>query len=161
MHLLRRSALLALLVIVPACASRGAPRAPYYRPTVAVQEVKFAGVGLTGGAVDIVLAIHNPNEYALHSPRVTYRLSIDDVHLASGSYRYDDIVIGVGDSARVRLPVSFSYTSLGMRSRAVMNRGTMDYRVAGELSVYTTHGRYSSSYDRWGRIAPMLVRGPR
>ncbi len=149
-----------VLLIAAGCASRGAPRPHFYRPSIQLQDVRMAGVGLTGGGMDVVLDVYNPNAYELYSPRVRYRLFVDDVQLATGSY-VTDIVVGPRDSARVRVPVTLSYTQLGHASRAVLNRGTLDYRVVGDITVGTPHGRRTASYDRMGRFAPMAVMIPR
>ncbi len=156
-----RIVIVAVVALIGAgCASRGASRPPFHRPSIQLQDVRMAGVGLTGGGMDVVLDVHNPNAYELHSPRVRYRLFVDDVQLATGNY-VADIVVGPRDSARVRVPVSLSYAQLGQASRAVLNRGTLDYRVVGDITVRTPHGRRTSSYDRMGRFAPMAVMIPR
>ncbi len=143
-----------------ACASKGSPRVPFYRPAIHLQDVRMAGVGLTGGGMDVVLDLYNPNSYELYSPRVRYRLFVDDVQLATGNY-VTDIVVAPRDSARVRVPVTLSYTQLGNAGRAVLSRGTVDYRVVGDITVGTPHGRRTSAYDRMGRFAPMAVMMPR
>ena len=66
-------ALVAILAALACASSGGPPPPPFYRPTVSLRDVKVGGVGITGGSVDVMLNVYNPNVYDLETPRVSYR----------------------------------------------------------------------------------------
>ena len=142
-------------------APAGPPPPPFHRPVVALREVRMAGLGITGGTVDVVLNVSNPNGYDLYQPRVAYRVMMGDVQLGSGVHD-SDLELAAGDSALVAFPVKFTYLSIGRAGREMLDMGTVDYRVIGEITVGTPYGRYSFPYDRNGRFASLMaMRFPR
>jgi LEA14-like dessication related protein len=156
-----RTTLLALAaagaLATAACASGGSSSSVrYYRPTVSLDDIRMAGMGVLGGTMDVTIGVHNPNDFPLHTPRVRYRVLVDTLQIASGSYDSDSVV-GADDSVRVMLPVPFSYRSFSGAARTVMNRGTMEYRVVGDITVWTPHGRFTTPFSRAGRFAPMTM----
>ena len=137
-------------------APAGPPPPPFYRPAVALREVRVAGLGITGGSLDVVLNVWNPNDYGLQSPRVAYRIMTGDVKLGSGVHD-SDIFIDGRDSALVAFPVRFTYLSIGRAGREMLEMGTIDYRVLGDIDVDTPYGRFRFPYDRTGRFASLTA----
>jgi LEA14-like dessication related protein len=164
MKRLTLAASLAAIILGTACSSGGtryvAPPVPFYSPTVALREVKMGSVGLIGGSMDVVLNVYNPNDYMLVSPRVSYRLMVDDLTVGTGVYD-SDITVESRDSARVRVPVSFTYKSVRNAGRSAANTGTVNYRVLGHIIVGTPYGRLSAPYDRVGQYAAIALPWPR
>ena len=134
----------------------GPPRPAIVTPVVSLVDVRPAGVGLTGGALDVVLSVYNPNQFELHSPRVNYRLLVGDVRLADGDMS-SDLVVPALDSVQVVLPAKFSYVAIGRAGREMLGTGTVDYRVLGDIDVGTQYGRYSVPYDRTGRFSSLTA----
>jgi LEA14-like dessication related protein len=133
-----------------ACASAGGPPPPpFYRPAVYLRDVKLGGVGITGGSLDVLLNVFNPNDYGLEAPRVRYRVYVDTVPVARGVYD-SDLLLESKDSVKLRVPASFSYLGLGQAGRALLNTGSLNYRVVGDITVSTPYGRYTFPYDRSG-----------
>ena len=116
----------------------------------------MAGLGITGGSVDVVLSVWNPNFYGLQSPRVAYEIFAGDVRLGTGVYD-SDIYVESGDSVQVAFPVKFTYLSIGRAGRQMLDMGTVDYRVLGDITVGTPYGRYTFPYDRNGRFASLMA----
>ena len=159
------AASLASIAIVAACSSGGGggyapPPVPFYSPTVALRDVKMGSVGLLGGSMDVVLNVYNPNDYMLVSPRVSYRVMVDSLTVGTGVYD-SDITVESRDSARVRVPVAFSYKSVSRAGRSAANTGTVNYRVLGHIVVGTPYGRLSAPYDRVGQYAAIALPWPR
>ncbi len=127
---------------------------PFYQPDVALRGARISGVGLTGGAMEIEIRVYNPNDYDLLSPRVSYRVLVDGKHVADG-LADPDVVLPAHDSAFVRLPATFSYSSVGSAGRALMDRGAIGYRVLGRMTVGTPYGRFWFPYDRAGHFASL------
>ena len=150
----------ALIAAAAACGGSSAPSeppVPFDQPEVALRNVQLRGVGILGGALDVELHVYNPNAYALESPRVGYRVYLDQQELVDGITDLD-LVIPAHDSATVRLPARFSYTGVGRAGKALMNNGAAPYRVLGRITVGTPYGRLSFPYDRIGTFATLSVR---
>lgn len=133
------------------CATIG--RAVFTEPVVDLRAVRPASLGLEGGTLDVVLAVHNPNKYALDGTRFTYKLSVDSVLVGEGELT-ERFVVARGDSALVTLPVRFTYRGLGAAGRRLLMNGTVRYRVHGDFSVNTPLGGFTRPYDRAGAFSP-------
>jgi LEA14-like dessication related protein len=154
----------AALVAASACGgsareSAAPAPAPFYQPDVALRNAHIRGVGLTGGAMDIQLRVYNPNDYDLLSPHVSYRLIVGGKHVADG-LADPDIVVPARDSALVSIPATFSYSSVEGAGRALIDRGALEYRVLGRMTVGTPYGRFWFPYDRAGRFTTLSAMVP-
>lgn len=152
---LRRSAL-ALAVLggagAAACASVG--RSVFEQPVVTFKDLRVNGLGLQGGSLDVVLNVYNPNRFALNATRLTYQLMVDSVPLGTGALD-DRFVVQRGDSSTVRLPVTFTYAGLGTAGRQLLQSGTVNYRVLGDVTVATPLGSFTRPYDRTGHFTTL------
>lgn len=139
----------AAVLAVSACATLG--RAGFREPIVNFRDLQVQGVGLSGGTVDVVLSVYNPNGYRLDATRLTYRLMVDSTALGEGVYN-NHFAVQSGDSTIVRLPVSLSYAGLGAAGRQLIGKGSVDYRVLGDVTVSTPIGSFTKPYDQRGRF---------
>ncbi|MEJ7760022.1 MAG: LEA type 2 family protein [Gemmatimonadaceae bacterium] len=142
-------ALMAALV-VGGCSTLG--RGVFREPLVRFGSVNIRGLGLTGGALDVVLNVYNPNGFDLNATRLTYRLMVDEKQLGNGqldrAFRVRD-----GDSTMVTIPVDFSYSGLGAAGRQLLSSGSVNYRVIGDVTVDTPLGSFTHPYDQRGRFS--------
>ena len=134
------------------CASLG--RNVFKEPVVNFQQLSINGLGLTGGSLDVVLSVYNPNNYRLDATRLTYNLMIDSVRFGTGALD-QKFTVQSGDSTIVRLPVSFTYAGIGEAGRQLINTGTVNYRVTGDVTVGTPLGSFTRPYDRSGRYTAL------
>jgi LEA14-like dessication related protein len=132
------------------CAALG--RATFKEPDVQLREFTITGLGLTGGSVDVVLSVHNPNGYKLDALKMTYLVDVDSIKLGEGELD-SRFVVPEKDSSLVRLPIRFTYAGLGAAGRALLQSGTVNYRVRGDFSVGTPLGNFTRPYDRRGRYS--------
>lgn len=135
-----------------ACASLG--RNVFETPQVTFRDVRVAGLGLTGGQLEVLLNVYNPNGYTLNAAGMNYRLYADSVQLGGGSIDERFSVRG-RDSSVVRIPVSFNYAGLGSAGRALLSRGVLNYRVLGDLTVATPVGNFTRPFDRVGQFSTL------
>lgn len=151
------TAVTTLLVLAGSgCASLG--RAAFKEPVVSLKEFVVTGLGLTGGSVDIVLSVYNPNNFNLDALAMTYRVDVDSIQLGDGVLD-GRFVVPSGDSSTVRLPVRFTYAGLGAAGRSLLTSGTVNYRVRGDFTVATPIGNFTRPYDRTGRYSSVAGRG--
>lgn len=149
---MRRKLLMAAMAAVAlgGCASLGI--GGFKEPLVQFSDVKIRGLGLTGGALDVVLNVYNPNGFDLNATRLTYRLMVEDKDLGSGvldrAFRVRN-----KDSTFVTIPMDFTYAGLGVAGRQLLQSGSINYRVLGDITVDTPVGRYTQPYDQRGRFS--------
>lgn len=130
----------------------------FAEPQVTLKDVKLTGVGLTGGSLDVVLNVYNPNNFRLDASRLTYKVMMDTLGFANGSI--DQLTtVQSKDSTAVRIPVNFSYAGLGEAGRQILNTGSVNYRVLGDLIVATPLGNFTVPYDRTGRFSTVVGLG--
>ena len=153
---MRRTLMVAAAVTLTAvggCGSLG--KQSFAQPIVTLKDVKLTGVGLTGGSLDVMLNVYNPNNFRLDASRLTYQVMMDTVRFANGSID-QALTVQSKDSTTVRIPVSFSYNGLGAAGRQILNTGSVNYRVLGDLVVATVLGNFTVPYDRTGRFSTVV-----
>ncbi|HEU4585690.1 MAG TPA: LEA type 2 family protein [Gemmatimonadaceae bacterium] len=138
--------------LVAACATFG--RGAFQEPVVSLKDVNVKGLGFTGGSVDILLNVYNPNRFDLDATRVTYRLYVDTIPLGNGATD-SNFTVANGDTTQVALPLSFTWAGAGQAARSLLNTGTVNYRVVGDITVGSRLGSFTLPYDRTGRFSSL------
>lgn len=147
---MRRVGIIALALILAGCSTLG--RQVFQQPVVNLRDVSVKGIGLSGGQLEVQLSVYNPNNFRLDATRLTYRVFVGDtVGLASGSMDTRATVQAV-DSTIVTIPVSFTYSGLGTAARQIIQTGSVNYRVAGDLTVGSVVGNLTVPYSATGRF---------
>lgn len=152
-----KSLLVAALVGVGAagCATLG--RGSFKEPIVHFQDARVTGLGITGGAVEVKLSLYNPNNFKLDGTRLTYKVMVDSVTFGTGLLN-DRFTVQKNDSTIVTLPLSFTYAGVGEAGRQLINTGTVNYRVLGDVTVATPLGNFTRPYDQTGRFSTLSGR---
>lgn len=152
-----KSLLVAALVGVGAagCATLG--RGSFKEPIVHFQDARVTGLGITGGAVEVKLSLYNPNNFKLDGTRLTYKVMVDSVTFGTGLLN-DRFTVQKNDSTIVTLPLSFTYAGVGEAGRQLINTGTVNYRVLGDVTVSTPLGNFTRPYDQTGRFSTLSGR---
>lgn len=146
---MKRIILSLMLVAATACASIG--RAVFREPVVTYKDAVITGLGMSGGNLEVVLSIYNPNSFRLDGTGLTYRIAVDSVPFGTGSLS-DRFSVQEGDSTTVRLPLSFTYAGVGQAGRQLLQTGRVDYTVSGEITVGTPIGTFTRPYSGRGRV---------
>ncbi|HUQ20433.1 MAG TPA: LEA type 2 family protein [Gemmatimonadaceae bacterium] len=134
------------------CATMGMGGA-FRQPLVNFSDVKIRGLGLSGGALDIVLSVYNPNGYNLNATRLTYKLMVEDKELGNGVLDRAFRVHGK-DSTFVTIPMDFTYAGLGSAGSALLRSGSVNYRVIGDIGIDAGGaGTFTVPYDQRGRFS--------
>ncbi len=147
----------ALSVVTLAAAAAGCAtiaRQAFQEPVVSVRNIRLNGLGLTGGSVDVALAVYNPNNYRLDATRLTYQLLFDTVSFATGALTERQTVQG-RDTLLVSIPVNFSYRGVGEAGRQILNTGTVNYRLLGDVTVGSPLGNFTVPYSASGRFSTL------
>src|SRR5690606_39504656 len=139
--------LLAAALFLSGCQTLG--RAVFEEPVVNFRNLRVLGLGASGGSLEVELSVVNPNNYSLDAKRFTYRLLVDSTQIAEGELQ-DLFTVRSGDSTIVTIPVRFSYAGLGQAGNMLLHRGSVDYRVAGDVTVGTPVGDFTRPYSQRG-----------
>jgi LEA14-like dessication related protein len=134
------------------CASLG--RNAFAEPVVTLRDVRLQGVGLTGGSFDVLLSVYNPNGYRLDATQLNYNLFVDTLRFANGTLS-QRFTVQEKDSTIVTVPINFTYAGVGEAGRQLLNTGSVNYRVAGDVTVATPVGSFKVPYDRTGRFSTL------
>ena len=97
---MKRIALSLVALFATACATLG--YASFKEPVVTYKDAVITGLGLSGGSLEVVLNVYNPNSFRLDGTALTYRLSVDSVPFGNGALS-DRFVVQEGDSTQVKL----------------------------------------------------------
>ena len=146
----RRTALLTafLAVAVGGCASMA--RQAFQNPVVVLHDVVVKGVGLTGGSLDVILEVANPNDYRIDASSVTYTLFADSIQVASGEVT-KLVTLDNKKTTEVTLPVTFTFKELQKAAQILLQRGSVDYMVKGDFTLKTPFGSITRPYVGTGR----------
>lgn len=142
-------------VAAAGCATLG--RATFKEPIVHFQDARITGIGTTGGSLEVKLSLYNPNKFKLDGTRLTYTVLVGADTLGVGALA-DQFSVQKNDSTIVTLPVQFTYTGVGAAGRQLMNTGTVNYRVTGDVTVGTPLGSFTRPYDQTGRFSTLSGR---
>ena len=145
----------AAVMVAAGCASVG--KTMFKEPVVTLKDVKLNGLGLSGGSLDVVLNVYNPNGFNLDATRMTYKLMIDSIPFGTGLVE-SRFAVAKNDSNTVRIPIDFTYAGIGEAGRQLLQTGTVNYRVTGDVTVGTPLGNYTVPYDRTGRFSALTGR---
>lgn len=138
--------------LVSGCSTLG--RQIFQQPKVTVQDVRLTGIGLTGGSLDVLVNVDNPNNFRLDATRMTYRVLVDTVPLANGLVANTFTVKGNG-SQQLHIPVNFTFAGLANAGRTLLNTGTAPYTVTGDVVVGTPLGNFTIPYSQKGQITSL------
>jgi LEA14-like dessication related protein len=138
------------------CATLG--KATFKEPIVHFTDARITGLGITGGSLEVKLSLYNPNKFKLDGTRLTYKLMVDSVTFGTGALA-DRFTVQEKDSTIVTLPLQFSYAGVGEAGRQLMNTGSVNYRVLGDVTVGTPLGNFTRPYDQTGRFSTLSGRG--
>ena len=149
------TAVSALALLSVGCATLG--RATFKEPIVHFQDARITGLGVTGGSLEVKLSVYNPNGFRLDGTRLTYNVLVDSVKFGDGALT-QQFTVQEKDSTIVTLPLQFSYAGIGAAGRQLMNTGTVNYRVTGDVTVGTPIGSFTRPYDQTGRFSTLSGR---
>lgn len=143
-------AIAGMALVFTGCASLA--RATFKDPLVTFKDARITSLGVTGGSLEVVLDVYNPNQYRLEGTKVTYKVIVDSTEFGEGEYT-TRFGVDEGQTSEVRLPLNFTYRGIGAAGRALSQMGSVRYRVLGDFTVATPIGTFTRPYDQTGRFS--------
>jgi hypothetical protein len=130
-----------------------------HEPEVQFNSVRVLGVGLRGATIEADMTVGNPYDHDIVVDSISYVFEASDPkntssswsRVTSGTYR-DRITIKDSDRTEVRIPVDLNYTGLAGPIASILNMGTFNYRMSG--NVYVTQPVHKPmSYSKTGNLS--------
>jgi LEA14-like dessication related protein len=137
----RSFSLLLLALLSAACASA------VRQPEVQLEGVRVGGIGLRGGTLYALVNVRNPNGFDLETRSLTYDLQVAHPDSAGQWVTFsrgtldDPIRVRGGRSTVIEVPVQFRYDDMGGAMRSILDTGTFNYRVRGDVRLSEPIGR--------------------
>ncbi|HEY6207567.1 MAG TPA: LEA type 2 family protein [Gemmatimonadales bacterium] len=132
-----------------ACATLG--RLSFREPDLELERINLTGLGLTGGTLDLVFDVYNPNDYRIRSTRLDVGIDLEGTHFGDGSVERPLDLSPVNHS-RVIVPVRFEWAGLGAGARALLARQQLAYGVVGRVLLATPLGDKSVTLAGKGNV---------
>ena len=125
----------------------------FEEPVVSLRQVTVRGVGLTGGNMDLVVDVFNPNGFDLRGTRLQLGFDVEGSHVGDITYE-DEFQVQRGDTTSVVLPLRFNWNGVSSAVRAALGYGDIPYTMKGQATVKTPFGDRVIPFTRQGR-APL------
>jgi LEA14-like dessication related protein len=157
-----RNGVLAVLGVGLATAMFGAcgpgfSESNFREPRLHLDRVIVRGVGLTGGNLDLVVNVANPNRFDLRGTKLEAGFDVEGSHVGTVTYT-DDYVVPKGDSTIVTLPLRFEWKGVGSAFRSALQYGDIPYTMKGQATLDTPIGKQVVPFTLSGR-APLTRPG--
>ena len=149
---MKASLLVSTLALTATLGCSGIPN-NFLEPQVTLQEVVVRGVGLTGGSMDLVVDVYNPNSFSLRGTKLELGFDVEGSHVGDITYT-DEFQIQDGDTTTVTLPLRFNWDGVSAAVRAALGYGDIPYTMRGQATVRTPFGNRVVPFTRQGR-APL------
>jgi LEA14-like dessication related protein len=150
-----RSGLVALLLLSAACSGIGLN---FREPDIQLDHVIVRGVGLTGGNLDLVLKVQNPNNFSLRGTQLQLGIDVEGSHLGDITYN-SDFAVSENGTTTLTLPLRFGWSGVGSAVRAALSYGDLPYKMKGQATLTLPAGfEKVVTFTHEGRV-PLIQSG--
>ena len=151
-----RSLLLPVLLL-------GACSSVMRQPEVRLESMRVGGIGLRGGTLYAQVYVGNPNGFDLETRSLTYDMQVEHpdsagrwVSFSHGTVE-EPVRVRSNGSTIIEVPIQFRYDDLGGAVRSILDTGTFNYRVRGDVELSQPIGR-TIPYSKTGIVSLRGVR---
>ncbi len=134
---MRRVALLAVVLLAGCAMLKSALQ--FQEPQVELKQINVTGLGLTGGTMDLVFDVFNPNDYRLRSTRLEAQLDLERTHFADGLID-KPLDLSPANHSQVVMPVRFEWAGVGAGARALLTKQAVAFGITGTVFLDTPLG---------------------
>jgi LEA14-like dessication related protein len=130
----------------------------FREPDIQLDHAVVRGIDLTGGNLDLVVKVQNPNNFTLQGTKLQVGFDVEGSHL--GDITYDnDFTVSENGTTTITLPLRFGWSGIGSAVRAALGYGELPYKMKGQASLKLPGGLTTSvSFSHEGR-APLFRAG--
>jgi LEA14-like dessication related protein len=138
------------------CASLGIN---FKEPDIQLDHAVVRGVGLTGGNLDLVVKVDNPNNFTLTGTKLQVGLDVEGSHLGDITYD-DDFTVAENGQTTITLPLRFGWSGVSSAVRAALSYGELPYKMKGQATLALPGGlQQVVSFTHEGRAPLTQARG--
>ncbi len=130
----------------------------FHDPDLHLDRVVVRGLGLTGGTMDLLIKVYNPNRFEVKGTKLQVGFDVEGSHVGDLEYD-DDFHMQQGDTTALTLPVRFNWSGLAGAARTALGSGDLPYTLKGQLTVETPFGDRKIPFTREGRAPLTRVSG--
>jgi LEA14-like dessication related protein len=123
----------------------------FKQPEIRLDHAVVRGVGLTGGNLDLVVKVENPNNFRLQGTKLEVGFDVEGQHLGDITYD-DDFTVAENGTTTITLPLRFGWAGVGSAVRAALSYGDLPYKMTGQAELKTPWGRAEVPFTREGRV---------
>jgi LEA14-like dessication related protein len=132
----------------------------FREPELQLDHAVVRGLGLSGGNLDLVVRVQNPNNFTLHADKLEVGFDVEGSHLGDITYD-DDFSVTENGETTLTLPLRFGWSGVGRAVRAALGYGDLPYKMQGQATLKIPGGfRKVVSFTHEGR-APLTRSGGR
>lgn len=128
---------LGLWVVVVGCATLG--KLYFQDPDVQLKEIDITGLGLSGGTMNLIFDVYNPNDYRVRSTRMELGLDLEATHFGDAVLE-KPLDLSPQNHNQVVVPVRFEWAGVGAGARALLSRQAIRYGLTGAVLLDTPLG---------------------
>src|ERR1700704_2776892 len=146
----RASSITMLIAALAGCATlRNA--LTFENPQIALQQINVTGLGMTGGTLDLVFDVYNPNQYRLRSTRLEVGLELASTDF--GEALIDKpLDLSPQNHSSVVMPVRFSWAGVGAAARSLLQSQELPYGITGAVILDTPLGSRTVQLQNTGKV---------
>jgi LEA14-like dessication related protein len=133
----RRAGLAAVLIVVAGCATLG--KLYFTEPDVQLKEIDVTGISLSGGSLNLVFDVYNPNTYRIRSTRLQLGLDLEGTHFGDALLE-KPLDLSPENHSQVVVPVLFQWAGVGAGARGLLTRQGLRYGLTGTVFLDTPLG---------------------
>ena len=123
----------------------------FTEPDVTLEKIEITGLGMSGGTLDLVLDVFNPNAYEIRGTRLELGLDVEGTHFGDALMERP-LVLSQEAHSRVVVPVRFEWAGVGAAARALVDKQSVAYRLNGAVLVDTPIGDKRVGVNRTGEV---------
>ena len=123
----------------------------FEKPQVDLREINVTSLGLSGGTMDLVFDVYNPNDYRVRSTRLEVGLELAGTDF--GQALIDKpLDLSPQNHSQVVMPVRFSWAGVGAAARSLLESRELPYGLTGTVLVDTPIGEKSVELKSNGNV---------
>lgn len=141
------------MVILAGAGCAGGLGDRFKAPDLQLDHFVIRGLGISGGTLDLVLDVYNPNDFTLQGTKLRVGVDVEKSHVGDIVYE-DDFAVARQDTTRITLPIKFQWAGVGSAVRTALGYGDIPYTLNGVAELETPFGKKKVPFTRSGR-APL------
>ena len=112
----------------------------YFRdPDVTLTRIDVTSIGLSGGTMNLLFDVYNPNDYRIRSTRMEIALDLEQSHFGDALLE-KPLDLSPQNHSQVVVPVRFEWAGVGAAAKALLQRQEVHYGVTGTVFLDTPLG---------------------